>query len=91
MKCKSCGKETNVICICGKCPECNGINDRHPNIDEIIKVLKHLKDNGQSDVSVGTIFQIYHDWNKKCIGEINLKNQFKNSLEDIKAGRINKK
>ena len=22
--CKKCGKKTNVVCICGHCPECNG-------------------------------------------------------------------
>lgn len=27
MKCKKCGKETNVVCICGICPKCNGMED----------------------------------------------------------------
>lgn len=25
VKCKKCGKETRVICLCGVCPDCNGI------------------------------------------------------------------
>ena len=25
MICKKCNKETNIVCICGICPECNGI------------------------------------------------------------------
>ena len=25
VKCNKCGKETNVVCLCGVCPKCNGI------------------------------------------------------------------
>ncbi len=25
MRCSKCGKETQVICLCGKCNECNGM------------------------------------------------------------------
>jgi len=46
--CSKCGKETNVICICGFCPKCNGTSkmmnvelkrliDKH----QLNKQLKH--------------------------------------------------
>ena len=70
---------------------------RHPNIDEIIKVLKHLNENTKiNNHSIKEVLEIYELWNEKCIEEINrqnddkLINQFKNSLEDLKAGRIKK-
>lgn len=27
MKCSKCGKETNVVCLCGMCDECNGVDE----------------------------------------------------------------
>lgn len=69
---------------------------RHPNIDEIIKVLKHLDENRMlNNKSIKEVLKIYEDWNAQCIDEIKKKdnkliNQFKNSLEDLKAGRIKK-
>jgi len=67
------------------------MEDRHPNIDEIIKVLKHLNKNIKiNNHSIKEVLEIYELWNEKCIEEINKKNesrlvnQFKNSLEDLK-------
>jgi hypothetical protein len=71
---------------------------RHPNIEEIIKVLKHLNENRMlNNKSIKEVLKIYEDWEKQCIQEINKKNdnklinQFKDSLKDVKSGRINKK
>jgi len=70
---------------------------RHSNIEEIIKVLKHLDENRMlNNKSIKEVLKIYEEWNEKCIKEINKKNenrlvnQFKNSLEDVKAGKIKK-
>lgn len=70
---------------------------RHPNIDEIIKVLKHLDANRMlNGKSIKEVLKTYEDWRKQCIEQINKKNenklihQFKNSLEDVKAGKIKK-
>ncbi len=27
MRCNKCGKETSVLCLCGKCIKCNGIKE----------------------------------------------------------------
>jgi len=26
IKCARCGKDTNVVCLCGLCPACNGVD-----------------------------------------------------------------
>ena len=52
------------------------MEDRHPNIDEIIKVLKHLAENRLTGHwTIIDALKMYEDWNKKCIEEIDKKNE----------------
>jgi Zn finger protein HypA/HybF involved in hydrogenase expression len=39
MKCRFCGKETKVTCICGFCPECNS-KYSHIELNNLIQVRK---------------------------------------------------
>ena len=41
MICKKCGKETNVVCLCGHCPECNGTSKMMN--DELKKFIEEEK------------------------------------------------
>lgn len=42
MKCTKCGKETNVVCLCGICDKCNGVDviAKKKEFDEFIKKTK---------------------------------------------------
>ena len=52
------------------------MKDRHPSIDEIIKVLKYLNENIKiNNHSIKEVLEIYETWNEKCIQEINKKNE----------------
>lgn len=60
-------------------------------------MLKYLNENIRiNNHSIKEVLRIYELWNEKCIEEIDKKNenklinQFKNSLEDLKVGRIKK-
>jgi len=52
------------------------MEERHPNIEEIIKVLKHLNENRiLNNKSIKEVLRIYEDWEKQCIDDINRKNE----------------
>ena len=45
MKCKKCGENSKVLCICGYCPKCNGTNEIvKEHLKELINTMSSLKE-----------------------------------------------
>ena len=40
--CKKCKKDTNIVCLCGLCPRCNGMDKKLANSSEIRKKIDEI-------------------------------------------------